>query len=277
MAEHFPTELDGADDHAKLHSLCKLNYKEQAVWFLNAFWEAGLPDGGGLSGQAEQIWCYVDKASTIDNAKAVGTALDEMEAHRFLEAFDEAHTVLEMRSALRKSGALGQNERPKEVPLTHFLLFKFGVSWNKLVNAPQGDNSAQIAEAQDKLQAVQDAFDASTKADAEATAALNEAVSRESDAKVSEAAAVARENEAKSTEAAAVARENEAKAAEAEAKAREADAVARANEAKDRESAAVAAENDAVAAVQLFFLLLLLRKCLCYCCCYHCDKLLHYR
>ena len=137
MADHFPTELAGADDHAKLHSLCGLTYKEQGVWFLNAFWEAGLADGSGLEGQAEQIWDYVDKACIIDNAKKTGNALDEMEAHRFLEAFDEAHTVLEMRSALRKSGALGQNERPKEVPLTHFLLFKYGVSWNKLVNAPQ--------------------------------------------------------------------------------------------------------------------------------------------
>ena len=101
-----------------------------------------------------------------------GNALDELEAHRFLEAFDEAHTVLQMRSALRKTGALGQNERPKEVPLTHFLLDKYEADWHKLVNAPQGDNSAQIAEAQDKLQAVQDAFDASTAADAEASAAL---------------------------------------------------------------------------------------------------------
>ena len=56
--------------------------------------------------------------------------------------------------------------------MTHFLLDKYEADWHKLVNAPQGDNSAQIAEAQDKLQAVQDAFDASSKADAEAAAAL---------------------------------------------------------------------------------------------------------
>eukprot|EP00009_Paramoeba_aestuarina_P003579 CAMPEP_0201508310 /NCGR_PEP_ID=MMETSP0161_2-20130828/1717_1 /ASSEMBLY_ACC=CAM_ASM_000251 /TAXON_ID=180227 /ORGANISM="Neoparamoeba aestuarina, Strain SoJaBio B1-5/56/2" /LENGTH=406 /DNA_ID=CAMNT_0047902941 /DNA_START=107 /DNA_END=1327 /DNA_ORIENTATION=- len=222
MATHFKTELEGADDHAKLQSLCKLTYKEQAVWFLNAFWEGGLKGGSGMESNSEQMWNYVDKASVIDNAKATGNALDELEAHRFLEAFDEAHTVLQMRSQLRKTGALGQNERPKEVPLTHFLLDKYEVDWHKLVNAPQGDNSAQIAEAQDKLQAVQDAFDVSAKADAEAAAALNDARSKENAAVAAENEAVAAENAAKAREADAVATENEAKAREAEAREAEA-------------------------------------------------------
>ena len=214
MATHFKTTLDGADDHAKLQSLCKLTYKEQAVWFLNAVWEVQVQGKPGAE-YAENVWAYVDKASTIDNAKATGNALDEMEAHRFLEAFDEAHTVLQMRSALRKTGALGQNERPKEVPLTHFLLDKYEADWHKLVNAPQGDNSAKIAEAQDKLQEVQEAFDASAKADAEALAALNQAKSAEN-------AAVAAEDEAKAREADAVATETEAKAREADAREAEA-------------------------------------------------------
>ena len=193
-ATHFKTVLEGADDHAKLQTLCKLTYKEQAVWFLNAFWEGGLKGGAGMEAQAERMWNYTDKAGVIDNAKASGNALDEMEAHRFLEAFDEAHTVLQMRSQLRKTGALAENERPKEVPLTHFLLDKYEVDWHKLVNADQGDNAAKIAEAQDKLQAVQDAFDASAKADSEAAAALNQAKSSESDA-------VAKEQLAKEAEA----------------------------------------------------------------------------
>ena len=97
MAAHFKTVLDGSNDSEKLHHLCTLTYKEQAVWFLNAFWEAGLPAGGGLSSKKEEVWGYVEKASTIDNAKATGNAMDEMEAHRFLEAVDEAHTVLQVR------------------------------------------------------------------------------------------------------------------------------------------------------------------------------------
>eukprot|EP00211_Chloroparvula_japonica_P008058 CAMPEP_0119121064 /NCGR_PEP_ID=MMETSP1310-20130426/1853_1 /TAXON_ID=464262 /ORGANISM="Genus nov. species nov., Strain RCC2339" /LENGTH=316 /DNA_ID=CAMNT_0007110601 /DNA_START=113 /DNA_END=1063 /DNA_ORIENTATION=- len=144
--------LEGADDSAKLRELCKKPYKDQAVWFLNAFW----PQFGE---QAETLWNFVDMASTIDNAKAAGNALDEMEAHRFLEKVDEAHTVLQMRNALRKTGAVGQNERPKEVPITHYLLFKYEVDWHKLVNATQGDNSEEIAKAQEMLNAVQAAYD----------------------------------------------------------------------------------------------------------------------
>ena len=244
---HFKTVLAGPSDSDKLHELCTLTYKEQAVWFLNAFWEAGLKGGAGVGPQAETLWNYVVKAASIDNAKAGGCALDELEAHRFLEAFGEAHTVLQMRAQLRKTGALGENERPKTVPLTHYLLFKYEVDWHRLVNAAQGDNSAQIAEAQDKLQAVQDAFDASTQADAEASAALKEAVAREAAAKESEAQALKREAEAKATEADAVARENEAKAREADAVARENEAKAREADAKAREADAVATENEAKA------------------------------
>ncbi len=113
MAEHFKTVLPGATDNEKLHELCKLTYKEQAVWFLNAFWEQGLVGGKGIADGAERLWDYVAKCTSIDHAKNAGSALDELEAHRFLEAFDEAHTVLEMRSQLRKTGALAENERPK--------------------------------------------------------------------------------------------------------------------------------------------------------------------
>lgn len=42
-----------------------------------------------MKDQAEKLWQYVEKASVIDNAKAAGCALDELEAHRFLEAFGE--------------------------------------------------------------------------------------------------------------------------------------------------------------------------------------------
>jgi len=237
MAAHFKTVLDGASDHDKLHDLCKLTYKEQGVWFLNAFWEGGIVGGKRIADDPESIWNYVHKASVIDNVKASGNALDELEAHRFLEAFHEAHTVLEMRSQLRKTGALAENERPKEVPLTHFLLFKYAVNWHKLVNAPQGDNSAQIAEAQDKLEEVQRAFDASTKADAEASAALREALAREKEAKESEDAAVAREAEAVSTENEARARESDARVAEAPFKAAQEEVEAALAEVRAQENA----------------------------------------
>ena len=76
-----------------------------------------------------------------------GCGLDEAFAHRFLELLHETLTVVAMRERLRKTGALGPTERPKLVPLTHYLLFKYEVDWKVLVNS-RGDNSALIAEAQ---------------------------------------------------------------------------------------------------------------------------------
>lgn len=37
-------------------------------------------------------------------------------------------TVREMRTKLRETGAIGQNERPQVVPLIHYLLFRFDVT-----------------------------------------------------------------------------------------------------------------------------------------------------
>ena len=31
-------KLAGANDLEKLHSLCEMTYKSQAIWFLNSFW-----------------------------------------------------------------------------------------------------------------------------------------------------------------------------------------------------------------------------------------------
>ena len=44
--------------------------------------------------------------------------------------------------------ALGDNERPKNVPLSHYFVFRFECDWHRLVNASQGDNAADLAEAQ---------------------------------------------------------------------------------------------------------------------------------
>ena len=51
--------------------------------------------------------------------------VDELRAHVFLEKFDETLTVREMRAKLRETGAIGENERPTIVPLTHYLLFRY--------------------------------------------------------------------------------------------------------------------------------------------------------
>src|SRR3989338_11056257 len=72
---------DNEVDRSKLHQICELSYKAQAVWFLNGFWDSH-------QGEAEKFWAYVHKANAIDIEKhEEGCALDELNAHRLLEMF----------------------------------------------------------------------------------------------------------------------------------------------------------------------------------------------
>merc|ERR1712100_921337 len=230
-------------DLDKFHDICNKPYKEQGVWFLNCFWEEFAEK------EAETVWNYVITNSELDlENHEECCALDEMKAHVFLEKFDETLTVREMRAKLRSTGAIGETERPKNVPLTHHLLYKYNADWNKLVDETrQGDNAEEIEKAEAMLAEVTAAFKESEARAADARNALNAAVSAENSAKAREDEAVARENEAVSRENEAVARENEAKASEAEAKTREASA--KQSHAESQEKEAVA-KKDAAASVE---------------------------
>jgi len=148
--------LPGKTDNDKLTALINKSYKEQSTWFLNAFWNS-------QSGEAERIWGYVLKLNELDLEKhEEGCGLDEVRAHKFLESFGETLTVMAMREKLRSTGAIAGNDRPKLVPLTHYLLFRYGVDWHTLVNS-FGDNAAEINEAQRLLNLVMDAFQEADK------------------------------------------------------------------------------------------------------------------
>jgi len=165
--------LSGSNDHEKLLELCGKSFKEQAVWFLNAYW------GKYGESEAENLWRAVELCNECDiNNNGV---LDELESHVFLEKSKEEMTVMAMRKALRESGAIEQSERPKTVPLTHYLLFKYGIDWHTLVNAAQGDNQEEIEKAQRLLESAQ--------------AAVEEARQREKEAKHAEAESKAAQRE----------------------------------------------------------------------------------
>merc|ERR1712063_11988 len=213
-----PPVLPGSNDSEKLATLCSYSYKDQAVWFLNAFWTKGL------GGETERLWGYVQQNNELDlENHADGCALDEMKAHVFLEKFSETLTVREMRDKLRSTGAIGQSERPKLVPLTHYLLFRYEGDWHHLVNAPQGDNKEEIERAQQMLKEVQEAYRLAEQRDREATAALKEAQAAEKEAKAREADAKAREAEALEAEAPFKAAQEEVSAALAEVHKQEAE------------------------------------------------------
>jgi len=213
--------LKGANDMEKLKELATRTFKAQAIWFLNSFWdEVGQKE-------SEKVWEYVGKIAKLDLQKgAGGNEVDELQMHRFLEFFQETMTVREMRDSLRSKGAIG--DLVKMVPLVHYLIFRYNVDFHVLVNASQGDNRAEIEEAQRKLDAVSEAYaEAEAKAHAAKTA-LAEAKAREAAAKKSEA---------------------DAKAAEVEAKAREAESKSKAEMSKVKETEARAAQVELEAAL----------------------------
>lgn len=103
--------------------------------------------------------------------------MDELNAHRFLEAFGEAMTVIAMRTQLRNAGALGDG-RPKNFPISHFLIARFNIDWRVLVNTTAGENAEEIAKAQKMLKEAQEAMKVAQTAANEAKAAA-EVVRRE--------------------------------------------------------------------------------------------------
>jgi myosin heavy subunit len=173
--------LAGKTDNEKLNTLCTRTYKEQSIWFMNAFWDSFA------SQEAERIWNYVKKCNELDLEKhEEGNGLDEVREHKFLESFGETLTVVALREKLRQTGAITEKDRPKVVPLVHYLLFRYNADWHSLVNT-SGDNSEEIKEAQALLEAVIASFSevekqAKLAREAEAEARKQEQAARDQEA-----------------------------------------------------------------------------------------------
>jgi len=143
--------LQGKDDIAKLEDLSGRTYKEQSVWVLNS----NCPE---LEQHAEKFWTQTKKFGELDLEKGYeGNGVDELQAHRFLEHFQETLTVKDMREKLRKMGALAEGARPKYFPITHYYIFRYNLDFHHIVNAPQSANTEELAHAQELLTSAQNA------------------------------------------------------------------------------------------------------------------------
>src|SRR3990167_11144994 len=134
-------------DLDKLHAICRKNYKGQAIWFLNCFWEEFA------SQEAELLWQMVVANNELDLEYGEnGTGLDETKAKAFLEKFGENMTIEAIIYKLRSAGVLGISEIPNTLPLVHFLICKYNVSWHTLVDeARQGESNDEEIEKADML------------------------------------------------------------------------------------------------------------------------------
>ncbi|EDR29869.1 hypothetical protein EDI_348590 [Entamoeba dispar SAW760] len=165
-------------EKTKLQELCNKKYKEQAIWFLNAYW---LENG---EAEAENVWDYCNKFGEFDPENhADGCSLDELNIHRILEHYNEHQTIQQFRESLRNQ----QFEFKKLFALCVFLAWHYKMPLKKLINAPQGAQSAEMQKAQEMVdqvsvllnEAVKKA-DEATKRDKELETALN-ALKKEED------------------------------------------------------------------------------------------------
>jgi len=158
-------------DLEKFRELCALKYRDQAIWVLNGAWKA-LGEKN-----AERVYGFVAKFAEFDEKnKAAGCELDELNAHRFLEFYNNTHTVRELRDKLRE---IGWDRRPMMFPLLLVLVLEFKLDWKAVPKYPQGCNAEALAEAQRKLDEVQLALAEAQKAEAEVKTALAEVSKQE--------------------------------------------------------------------------------------------------
>jgi len=129
----------------KFFELTRMKYEEQAKWFLNAFWNAGI------QGECESVWKFSQKFIELDSKKKEGNELDEFWSHKFLESLGETLTVISLREKLRQIDM----DANGKMALLEYLLFKYAKAPKDVITAPQGENPEELQAAQVRLDAVQ--------------------------------------------------------------------------------------------------------------------------
>lgn len=199
--------MAAADEGVPLATLNQKTYKEQAIWFLNGFYDEGLSD------EAEQLWWYVKKFADLDKRQGQpkgenGNELDQIMAARFLEEANAAMTSSARKEAMRK---IDQDNNGK-MSLLEYCIWKYSKTVEAVENAPQG-KAKEIREAQKLLKEVSEQLeevDAKLKAQKAALLAQEQALNATKAAKSEAEHAISRAEQAESNARAAVARLQEA-------------------------------------------------------------------
>jgi len=184
-----------ADQAQAWEDIVTRKYADQAIWFLNGFWEE-------VKGDAEKFWGYAELMAELDEAKgADGNELDEFWSHKFLERIGRTMTVIKMREEFRTIDV----DFNKKMSMTEFLGYTYKKTIQQIIDAPQGDNQELINQAQQQVDAAQAAVD-------EMVAKLNIATEKANEANAAAAAAAKAADDARAAE-----EENKAALAELQA------------------------------------------------------------
>jgi hypothetical protein len=146
-------------DHEAFKEIVNKTHTEQAIWFLNGFWE------DGLEAEAEKVWEIVHLVLEVqlDRKVRYGRKLDtyeeecdleEHKAHRLLEMMGETQTVV----ALRKRLTALDIDNNHRMAVTEFLLDRYKKTPTQVIESPQGSVDPR------KLAAAQEACDAAIEA-----------------------------------------------------------------------------------------------------------------
>jgi len=138
-----------AQTKQKFAQLCKLKFRDQAVWFLNGFW------GDGVNGEvANGVWDYVKKFVELgllgqERKGEEGCELDQFWSAKYLEDMDSAMPAIARKEAFR---TIDQDSNGK-MSTIEYLIWKYKKGVKDTVDAPQGDNTEAIKKAQQALDA----------------------------------------------------------------------------------------------------------------------------
>jgi hypothetical protein len=145
--------------HEKFEAIQQMTHTEQAIWFLNGFWE-----DGGIDTEAEQVWVFLHSFWALQYGKekyygaigkkqqgealaVEGSSLDQFQAQRFLEKHGETKTA----SALRKDLATIDVNNDNRMSLTEYLMFKYKKTPHQVITAPQGGNQKELKAAEEQV------------------------------------------------------------------------------------------------------------------------------
>jgi len=157
---------DSKQTMSDFNEVTKKTYKEQACFFLNAYYEDFMKKSGKFgSDPMDAVWANyllfveTDKIQWEEvkhqpwktSGWTEGSSLDELFSHKFLEKLQKVLTVLKFREEFRKIDV----NFDKRMAMIEFLIWNYGVTVDDLMSRPQGTNYKEIEAAQKKIDEVQ--------------------------------------------------------------------------------------------------------------------------